>query len=38
MAVEVNGMRLVVPTGFDRVTLAMVLDEIELRKFRVGAH
>jgi hypothetical protein len=37
MAVEVGGIRLVVPSGFDRGTLAMVLDEIEGRKPRLGA-
>jgi crotonobetainyl-CoA:carnitine CoA-transferase CaiB-like acyl-CoA transferase len=37
MAVEVGGMRLVVPSGFDRGTLAMVLDELEARKPRLGA-
>ena len=37
MAVEVGGMRLVVPSGFDRGTLAMVLDEVEARKPRLGA-
>ena len=36
MAVEVCGMRLVVPSGFDRETLAMVLDEVEARKARLG--
>jgi hypothetical protein len=36
MAVEVSGMRLVVPSGFDRETLAMVLDEVEARKARLG--
>lgn len=36
MAVEVGGMRLVVPSGFDRETLAMVLDEVEARKARLG--
>ena len=37
MAVEVGGMRLVVPSGFDRGTLAMVLDEVETRKTMLGA-
>jgi transposase len=37
MAVEVGGMRLVVPSGFDRGTLAMVLDEVEARKSGLGA-
>ena len=36
MAVEVGGMRLVVPSGFDRGTLAMVLDEVETRKTMRG--
>jgi hypothetical protein len=36
MAVEIGGMRLVVPSGFDRGTLAMVLDEVETRKTRLG--
>jgi hypothetical protein len=36
MAVEVGGMRLVVPSGFDRGTLAMVLDEVEARKTMLG--
>jgi len=36
MAVEVFGMRLVVPRGFDRATLAMVLDEVEARKTGLG--
>jgi len=36
MAVEVGGMRLVVPSGFDRGTLAMVLDEVETRKIVLG--
>ena len=36
IAVEVGGMRLVVPSGFDRGTLAMVLDEVEARKARLG--
>ena len=38
MAVEIGGMRLVVPSGFDRGTLAMVLDEALARKSRMGAH
>ena len=38
MAVEVGGMRLVVPAGFDRRTLAMVLDEIEARKSKMGVY
>ena len=37
MAVEVGGMRLVVPSGFDRGTLAMVLDEVEGRNPRMDA-
>jgi transposase len=36
MAVEAGGIRLVVPSGFDRRTLAMVLDEVEARKSRLG--
>jgi transposase len=38
MAVEVGGMRLVVPAGFDRRTLAMVLDEALARKSMMGVH
>lgn len=38
MAVEIGGMRLVVPSGFDRGTLAMVLDEALARKSEMGVH
>jgi hypothetical protein len=38
MAVEFGGIRLEVPAGFDRGTLAMVLDEALARKSRMGAH
>jgi len=36
MAVEIGGMRLVVPSGFDRGTLTMVLDEVGTRKTMLG--
>jgi len=36
LSVELFGIRVAVPTGFDRPTLAMVLDEIEARRVRLG--
>jgi hypothetical protein len=36
LSVELFGVRIAVPTAFDRPTLAMVLDEIEARRARLG--
>jgi hypothetical protein len=36
LSVELFGIRIAVPTGFDRPTFAMVLDEIEARRARLG--
>jgi hypothetical protein len=36
LSVELFGIRIAVPTGFDRPTFAMVLDEIEVRRARLG--
>jgi hypothetical protein len=36
LSVELFGVRIAVPTGFDRLTFAMVLDEIEARRVRLG--
>ena len=36
LSLEVCGMRLVVPPGFDRVTLSAVLDEMDTRRSRQG--
>ena len=36
LSVELLGIRIAVPTGFDRPTFAMVLDEIEARRARLG--
>jgi hypothetical protein len=36
LAVELHGVRVVVPRGFDRATFSVVLDEIEARAARAG--
>jgi hypothetical protein len=36
LSVELFGIRIAVPMGFDRPTFAMVLDEIEARRARLG--
>jgi hypothetical protein len=36
LSVEILGIRVVVPRGFDRATLTMVLDEIEARGARAA--
>jgi len=36
LSVELFGVRIAVPTAFDRPTLAMVLDEIEARRARLA--
>ena len=36
LSVELLGVRIAVPPGFDRATFSAVLDEIETRKARAG--
>jgi transposase-like protein len=36
LSVEIMGVHIAVPPGFDRATFAAVLDEIEARKVRAG--
>lgn len=36
LSVEIMGVHIAVPPGFDRATFSAVLDEIEARKARAG--
>ena len=36
LSVEIMGVHIAVPPGFDRATFSAVLDEIETRKARAG--
>ena len=36
LSVEIMGIHIAVPPGFDRATFSAVLDEIEARKVRAG--